>query len=427
MRRALPLSLLALGCTYDLSALRNDAAVADRPVALMDRPAGTDTGVSLDIIDIPPPNDTGPTRLPRMGSCAQSRSNLNAERAAQMIPEGAPFLTSVLDTTGGIEGVTIPGTVPPSCGSQDIRQPGVAPTLWILRYEVQRGPRVTLSTNTGACGSGDVRVMAWTSCDTLQARSMPLGCSDDDNIRLCGTCASTANDGVCSAFQSSLTVGNLVPGDILWFGVHTFQSSVMNPANGPFRAWVGENALTPTSLPVDAQFVSNRCTCQSTTPGVVRTVRWPESADYGAAMPRNFFLAQDQTGVLGMRDVPGLASVLGVSARFTIASVVRDTDPACFEDPSAILDLVVGNQAEGWVVASAVLNANSARAPLTVSFPYTPVSRAAGAAMGITPTRGTSRYNFELRMRRSLPDKKCVKLFLDLTAAAQNNVILYGN
>jgi hypothetical protein len=62
-----------------------------------------------------------------------------------------------------------------------------------------------------------------------------------------------------------------------------------------------------------------------------------------------------------------------------------------------------------------------------VSVPYTPVSRAAGAAQGITPTRNTTRYNFELRMRRSLPDKKCVKLFLDLTAAAQNNVTLYGN
>ncbi len=427
MRRALPLSLLALGCSYDLSALRNDAAVSDRPVAVMDRPGVTDTGPALDIIDIPPPDDTGPTRLPRMGSCAQPHTNLNTQRAAQMIPEGAPFLTAVMDTTGGIENVVIPGTVPPNCGSQDVRQPGASPTLRILKYEVQRGPRVTLSTNTGACGSGDVRVMAWTSCDTLPARSMPLGCNDDDNFRLCGTCASTATDGVCSNLQSSLTVGNLVPGDILWFGVHTFQASAMNPANGPFRAWIGENALTPYALPADAQFVSNRCTCQSTTPGVVRTVRWPESADYGMTMPRNFFLAQDQTGVLGMRDVPGLTSVLGVSARFTIASVVRDADPACFEDPSAILDLVVGNQAEGWVVASAVLNANSARAPLTVSFPYTPVSRAVGAAMGITPARGTNRYNFELRMRRSLPDKKCVKLFLDLTATAQNNVILYGN
>lgn len=427
MRRALPLSLLALGCSYDLSALRNDAAVSDRPVAVMDRPGVTDTGPALDIIDIPPPDDTGPTRLPRMGSCGQPHSNLNTQRSAQMIPEGAPFLTAVLNTAGGIENLTIPGTVAPNCSSQDIRQPGGSPPLRILRYEVQRGPRVTLSTNTGACDSGDLRIMAWTSCDTVNARSMPLGCGDDDYFRLCGTCASASTDGVCSQLQSSLTVGNLVPGDVIWFGVHTFQNAPTNPATGPFRAWVGENALTPYALPVDAQFVSNRCTCQSATPPVVRTVRWPESADYGAAMPRNFYLAQDQTGVLGMRDVPGLTSVLGVSARFTIASVVRDADPVCFEDPSAILDLVVGNQAEGWVVASAVLNANSARAPLTVSFPYTPVSRAAGAALGITPTRNTTRYNFELRMRRSLPDKKCVKLFLDLTAAAQNNVILYGN
>ena len=67
MRRALPLSLLALGCTYDVSALRNDAPVPDRPVALLDRRAGPDPGVSLDIIHTQPPNDTGPPRLPPMG------------------------------------------------------------------------------------------------------------------------------------------------------------------------------------------------------------------------------------------------------------------------------------------------------------------------------------------------------------------------
>lgn len=426
MRRLAALGALSMGCAYDLSALRNDAAAPDRPVAVMDAPPPTDRGPAIDVVDAPAV-DTGPTRPPRMGSCGQPHSNLNTQRAAQAIPEGAPFLTTVLDTTGGIENLSIPGTVPPGCGSQDFRQPVGTPPLRILRYQVQHGPRVTLSTNTGTCGSGDVRVMAWSSCDTAQARSMPLGCNDDDNIRLCTSCASNANEGACSAFQSSLTVGNLIAGDVVWFGVHTFQASSSNPANGPFRAWIGENALTPTALPVDSSFVSNRCACQSATPAVVRTVRWPESADYGASMPSNFLLAQDQTGVLGVRDVPGLASVLGVSARFTISAVLRDPAQECLDDPSAILDLIVGNQAEGWVVSSAQFIANSARAPLTVSFPYTPVSRAMGAAMGVTPTRGTNRYNFELRLRRSLPDKKCVRLNLDLTGSAQNHVILYGN
>lgn len=427
MRRALLAATALWGCAYDLNALRNDAAPVDRPAAMTDRPPPVDTPAAIDVVDATAPADTGPMRPPRMGSCMQQHGNLNAQRAAQMLPEGAPFLTPVIDTAGGVESLTIPGTVPPNCGSQDFRQPMGAPPLRLLRYQVQRGPRVTLSTNTGTCGSGDVRVMAWSSCDTVSARAMPLGCSDDDNFRLCSTCASTASEGACSAFQSSLTLSNLVPGDVLWFGVHTFQSSATNPANGPFRAWIGENALTPVALPVDAPWVSNRCTCQSATPPVVRAVRWPEASDYGPNAPGGFLLAQDQTGALGVRDVPGLSSVLGVSARFTIASIVRGPPDECFEEPSAILDLVVGSQAEGFVVASAQLLANSVRTPLTVSFPYTPVSRMAGAAVGVTPRPGGNRYNFELRLRRSLPDRKCVRLNIDLTAAAQNNVILYGN
>ncbi|MEZ4390502.1 MAG: hypothetical protein R3A48_05350 [Polyangiales bacterium] len=426
-RLLLAAAAAGLGCSYDLAALRSDAAAPDRPVAVMDAPVVTDRGPAPDLVDAPRPVDTGPSRPPRVGTCGQPHANLNAQRDSQMIPEGAPFLTGVLNTAGGVENLSIPGTVPPGCGSQDFRQPAAAPPLRILRYQVQAGPRVTLSTNTGACGSGDVRVMAFSSCDTAQARSMPIGCNDDDNFRLCPTCATASNEGVCSPFQSSVTVGNLIAGDVIWFGVHTFQASATNAGTGPFRAWIGENALTPVALPVDAPFVSNRCTCQSETPRVVRTVRWPESADYGTAMPTAFLLAQDQTGVLGVRDVPGLASVLGVSARFTIASVLRDPAEECLDDPSAILDLVIGNQAEGWVVASSQFIANSARAPLTVSFPYTPVSRAAGAAMGVTPARGTNRYNFELRLRRSLPDKKCVRLNLDLSTTSQNNVVLYGN
>lgn len=428
MRRLAMLPIALLGCAYDLEALRNDAALRDRPDAVLDTPTVVmDAG--------PPPldapdagvTDTGPRRPPRVGTCMQAHLNLNTQRQAQMLPEGAPFVTAVLDTDAGVRDLSVPSTVAPNCGTPDIRQPMGAPPLRLFRYEVQRGPRVTATLNTGACGSGDTRIFAWTSCDTAMARSMPLGCSDDEAFQLCPSCPMGANEGVCSPFQGSLTLSSLVPGDVIWFGVHTFQSSSGDSPTGPFRLWVGENAMRPVALPADAPFASNRCTCQSATPAVVRAVTWPESRDYGAAMPANFQLAQDQTGVIGVRDVPGLASVLGVSARFTIASIVRDTSDECLDEPSAIVDLVVGNQAEGWVVASAQLDVNTARTPITVSIPYTPVSRAMGAAQGVQPARGTNRYNFELRLRRSLPEKKCVRLNLDLTGAAQNTVVLYGN
>jgi uncharacterized membrane protein len=421
------LPLAALGCSYDLEALRNDAALRDRPTAVIDAPAPLDVPPVVDVVDASVARDAGPTRPPRVGMCMQSHYNLNQQRSAQSLPEGAPFLTPVLDTTEGVRDFPIPSTFAPNCGSADIRQPAGAPPVRLFRYEVQRGPRVTVSANTGACMSGDTRIMAWASCDGVMARSMPLGCNDDDNIQLCPTCAMGAADGACSPYQATLTLGNLVRGDVLWFGVHTFQSRTTDPATGPFRLWVGENALRAVPLPADATNVSNRCTCQMATPPVVRSVAWPAASDYGPSNPSTFVLAQDQTGAIGVRDVTGLAGVTGVSARFSITAIVRDPAEECLEDPSAILDLEIGNQTEGWVVASVQLDANSLRAPLTVSFPYTPVSRAMGVAQPVRPMTGGTRYNFQLRMRRSLPEKKCVRLNLDLTAAAQNNVILYGN
>lgn len=425
MRRARLAALaLAAGCTYDLTALRNDASVRDRPVprdataadlvAPVDAPDAT-------VIDVP---DSGPRRPPRVGTCAQANLNLNTQRTSQGLPEGAPFVTGVIDTADGVQDLTIPATSGAGCSSPELRAAPAAPPLRLFRYEVQRGPRVTATTNTGACGSSDMRIFAWTSCDGASARSMPLGCNDDDPFQLCASCTPGDISPACSVYQSSLTLSSLVPGDVIWFGVHTFQGRSTDPGTSPFRLWVGENALSPVPLPTDVSTVSSRCACQGATPPTVRAVAWPEGRDYATS---TFLLAQDQTGLIGRREVPGLAGVTGVSARFTIASILRDPSEDCVDSPAAILDLLVGNLAVGWVVASAQLDANAARTPLTVSFPYTPVSRpgADGGVAPVTPS-ANNQYSLELRLRRSLPESKCVRLNVDLSASAQNHVILYG-
>lgn len=426
MRAWLALATCTLGCSYDLDALRNDAALRVDAV-VRDLPMAVDTVLAPDVTDAGLAPDVGPRRPPYNGACVQPSLNLNSLRQMQGLPEGAPLLTGRLDTAEGTRDVSIPATVAMTCPTPDVRQGTAAvPPVRLFRYEVRRGPRVTVSTNTGTCGALDTRIFAWRSCDTVAARSMPLGCSDDDGFALCPNCASP-NRGTCSTLQASLTLGLLVPGDVLWFGVHTLQTSASEMPNAPFRLWVGENALTPVALPTEGT-VASRCPCQEALPPTVRAVAWPEARDYRDATS-SFILAQDQTGAIGVREVPMPNGVTGVSAQFTIASIVRDPSEECFENPGAILDLQIGNAAEGWVTSSVRLDPNAVRTPLTVSFPYTPVSRSAAMAQPILPTRpdgSMPRYNFELRLRRSEPERKCVRVVLDLGATTQNQVILYG-
>ena len=394
--RAIALGLaaqLSLGCSYDLDVLKGrglDASV-DRAVPVdipaVDRPA---TDVAPDVVA---PTDAG-VRDASNGTCT------------------LPGVT-VVDAPASVNGVTVidgntnggaptPAMIPPCEGTS------ISPnSTRVYRYVVQSGPRVLATTNTALCGAHDTVLAAYFDCAGTGRAVGAAYCNDDDRVNLCNNCDPDAGLGTaCSTVNSTVDIAGLVPRDVIYFVVASYNNS---NARGTFRLAIAENGLAPLASPVGGPgdpTAANRCACPPTTAPTSGELAFPRMSD------TNRF-ATTARDVLGGRDLP-FSRITGVSARLRLARYNVDTTGPCAVSGGAraALDLLVGNT----IVATGSLGIGAGSAG-SITIPFTTFAPVVFGA--------TTNIPLTYRLRNVEPaGSPCVSL--DVDVSAPNTVTLYG-
>ncbi len=234
MRPAALLALLTLpsACSYDLDVLKGrrvdggfDAAVDTPADTVVDR---AQPDVTVDVPRDMPATDVPPSRDASVGACnIPGVTVMNAPAPVN----GVTVING--DTTGG--GMT----------SLSLCQSMISPSSTrVYRYEVQAGPRVLATTNTGLCGATRHRARGLLRLrGRWAAPSAPNSCNDDDTVNLCGACSDAGVGGGCGAENSTLDLSGLVARDVIYFVVASYNGGT-NP-HGLFRLAIAENGLAP--------------------------------------------------------------------------------------------------------------------------------------------------------------------------------------
>ncbi len=388
-------------CNYDLDAIskRLRDASADRisvDVSTGDRPV---TDVSADtVIDMPSTDagtDTGPARDASRGTCALSGLNVSP----------APASVNGVTVINGDTSTGSTNALPPSCQSAIS-----ANSTRVYRYEVQSGPRVVATTNPGLCGGHDTILAAYFSCDS-PAGGRPVGmtnCNDDDNVNVCVACADAGVDAGCGVENSTLDLSGLVPHDIIYFVVTSYNHESTNP-RGPFRLVIAENGVSPMAAPVGftGETPANRCACPPATTPMTADVPFPRVGDSNQ-------LSSATRLVLGARDLP-FSRITGVSARLALTRYNVETARPCdvADGARAAIDLLLNTT----VIASGKLGIGSGSGGfITIPFnSFAPVTFTQTAHIPLT-----------YRIRNLEPaGSPCISLDVDLNAP--NAVTLYNS
>lgn len=393
MRPAALLALLALpsACSYDLDVLKGrrvdggfDAAVDTPTDTVVDR---AQPDVVADVPRDMPATDVGPSRDASVGACnIPGVTVMNAPAPTN----GVTVITG--DTSGG-------GTTTLSLCQSMIS----ANSTRVYRYEVQAGPRLLATTNTGLCGGHDTVLAAFFSCEGMGRAVGSANCNDDDMVNLCGACSDAGVGGGCGAENSTLDLSGLVAHDVIYFTVASYGSM-----HAPFRLAIAENGLAPQPAPtgIAGETPANRCACPPATGVMTGEIPFPRTGD-----TNQFSTASRQ--VLGGRDLP-FTRVTGVSARLALSRYNVDTSGPCAvtDGARAALDLLVNNT----VVATGKLGIGSGSG----GFITIPLTTFAPVVIPM-PTGIPLTY----RLRNVEPaGVACVSLDVDLTAS--NIVTLYG-
>jgi hypothetical protein len=398
VRPAPLLALLSLStaCSYDLEVLkgrRTDAgldASVDMPVAdvMVDR---AQPDVAADVPRDMTAIDTGPARPPSMGTCVLPGLTVEPAPAAT---NGVTVING--NTMGGAANPLVP-----SC------QPDVSmSSTRVYRYEVQNGPRVVATANTGLCGAHDTVLAAYFSCEGGGRLVSTSACNDDDMVNLCGTCGDAGVSGGCGTVHPTLDLSSLVPRDVIYFVVTSYSDGRNN--RGPFRLSIAENGLTPQPAPTGlmSESPANRCACPPTTMPMTGDVAFPRMGDTNQ-------LATPSRLVLGGRDLP-FSRVTGVSAKLNLTRYNVDTGGPCGVSGGAraALDLLINTT----VVATGSLGIGSGSGGF-VTIPFNTF-----APITFTPPTGIP---LTYRVRNvEPPGVPCITLDVDLTAP--NTVTLYS-
>ncbi len=381
-------------CSYDLDVLkgRRTDGGADVVDASVDRVV---PDVSVDVRpDVPVdmgPADAG-VRDASMGACA--------------LP-GVTTLPPTANHVSVIEGTTVDAGTPAlsleNCPQRQISSFGPSR---IFRYQMQAGTRLFASTNTGLCGSNDTILSAFLSCDT---GARPLACNDDDSRDLCASCVSAMRTpaGGCGEILSTISVDNLVPGDVVYLMVSAYSAGM----TAPFRLTVAENGVElPALTAVDGGLgVSPQCACPTMAgTATPTTVTFPMQGDTNQ-------LALSNRLILGSRMVP--QRVYGVSARLALSQLSVSTAGGCQiagMTTTGAIDLSIGPT----VVATIPINAATAR-PGFITVPYNPVALSFGSGSTLT--------QFQYTVRSTTPGVPATCFDVAFNLGGSNSVTLYGN
>lgn len=397
-----PLSLLSLlslsaACSYDLDVLKGRRADAGLDAAV-DVPVDTavDRAQPDVMADVPrdvPVTDLGPARDASVGTCALT--GVTVENAPA--PNNGVTVINGNTTTGG------PNALTPSCGGSLSSN-----STRVYRYEVQSGPRVVATTNTGLCGGHDTILAAYFSCEGAGRMVSSGSCNDDDGVNVCAGCVGGTVAGGCGVENSTLDLSGLVPHDVIYFVVTSYNNMGSN-ARGPFRLAIAENGVSP--LPAAAvasgESPANRCMCPPTAAPMTGDVNFPRMGDANQ-------LSTTSRLVLGGRDLP-FPRVTGVSARLALTRYSVDTMRPCdvADGARAAIDLLLNNT----IVASGKLGIGTGGGGF-ITIPFN----------SFAPVVFTQTTNIPLtyRIRNIEPaTAPCVTLDVDLTAP--NIVTLYGS
>lgn len=419
-RAGLLVAALALGCSYDLDALRRRDAgpVVDRPRA--------DVGPVVDapVVDVAGDQGVAPTDAGAGGDARAGTCDLDGGAVAALAPPIAPARPTggpatlayamAVNTLQGAPRLPLPtGTPDSGCPTLDNAD---SPPTRVYRYQVVEGGSVTASTNTQHCTNFDTRVYALWSCKASDLMR-PAACSDDlengTDTERCATCGADAGSSCMPRLLSTLSFAStpaLRRGDVVFFAVTGF-----NVASGqfPHRLWVGENAarIEPFQT-MPSRPVVSRCACQSNT-DPPRTVYFPYPVT-GENFPTTVSAVGTSTPFLGSRDLPtGMYTGVGLQLRVARWNLSSDATSCPRGMVRAVFDLLVG----GTIVTSFSIGADLAP-PVTVTVPYT-------AFAPTLLTRGSAGMVFELQLRAVLPQPACLTLDLDGVQGA-SAVTLYG-
>lgn len=422
-QRLLSIALSAsLGaCSYDLDALRGrDGGRVDARVDVGSDAAVTPDRVAPDVtsdVAADVTADVGPTRtMPMTGACNGAMPAMLTAGMSGAV--GAPGSVTLEANTMGGGSAPMP---PTQCGNNGMTVATGGSTR-VYRYVMQSGTRLLATTNTGLCGTTsadgghDTILAAYFSCGPNEFVSATGSCSDDDGNTVCAGSCATNNQFGCGGEFSTLRLGRLIPGDVVYLAVSSFNVGGRDPT-GRFRLSVVENGLAPTTPPTvdpDAGTVSrppvDHCTCPpALSTATAAMVDFPNGDD----APRNQLRGSSRS-IFGPHPV-SLRRLWGVSATLRLTQYdVNVTGNCANSDPSrsrAALDLIVGTS----IVASVALDAyvggpGVVRIPLITFAPI---------MLSGTPT-------FEYHLRNVDPaDTNCVTLDVD-PRSTDNIVTLYG-
>jgi hypothetical protein len=284
----------------------------------------------------------------------------------------------------------------------------------IYRYVVGAGNRIVATTNTSRCGGHDTILAVYSSCSAAGVGVLADrdGCNDDDAINLCASCAAASSRGAslgCGTVFSTVTIGDLIPNDVLYFVVSSF-GGTSTSATGPFRLSIAENGLRTRALEaVPSLVVAPMCSCPMSPATVGRTVlSFPTSTDTGT-------LATTPRTLTGTRPLP-YSRLAGMSAKIYLRSATVSSDPACRVPIGSLvsaLDVVVGTS----IIASVTVDSTVLNTPFfTIPYIGTVVTGLTASALA------TLRY----QLRPLTPSTtQCFNLDIDQTAP--NTLVIYGS
>lgn len=389
-RVLLALVALSAACSYDLDVLKGrrfepidasvDTLLSDASVDRAQPDTATDTPLGV--------TDAGPSRDASTGMCV-----LSGVTPVEISPSPSGVTVITESTAGGTSALI------PSCQSSIAMN-----STRVFRYEVQSGPHLLMTTNTGFCGGRDTVLAAYFSCDS--GGGHPTGdvnCNDDDAVDLCARCVDAGVLAGCGLTNSTLDLSGLVPHDIVYIAVSSYRES----APGPFRMAIAENGLAPQVPPatMSGQTSANRCACPPSGTPMLGDIPFPRADD-------NNHLATSHS-IFGAHDLP-FTHVTGVSARLALTRYNVDTSGPCAVSNGALaaIDLLIGNT----VVATGRLGIGSGAGGF-VTIPFTSF-----APVVFTLTAGIP---ITYQLRNIEPEGvACVTLDVDLSAP--NTVTLYG-